>query len=91
MCDPETPPEPDYDVTVSGPYRYEMTMTDQYEGWLELTVSDTMSPTNARYSPETLDAAVRAFCQVVHAESPVRVVKRANAHATRPGVFFPPA
>ncbi|QVJ00317.1 hypothetical protein KGD82_16270 [Nocardiopsis eucommiae] len=89
MCEPETPPEPDYDFRIGTPFRYEMAMTEQYEGWLEVTVDDTLSPSNARYTPETLDAAMRAFCQVIHAESPIRVVKRVSASAHRPGTFFP--
>lgn len=89
MCEPEVPQEPAYDVTVGAPCQYGITATAMYEGWVSLTVDDSQSPANARYSPETLDAAVRAFCRVLHEESPVRVTKWASAHAARPGVFFP--
>ncbi|WP_017558136.1 hypothetical protein [Nocardiopsis baichengensis] len=81
--------ETEYDVHVGAPYRYAMTMPEMYEGWLEVTVDDTASPDNARYSPETLDAAMRAFCEVLNGVSPIEVTKRATASARRPGVFFP--
>jgi hypothetical protein len=88
VCDPEipAPAEPDYDVSVHGPYRFGIETTDVYEGWVELTVDDEAFGT---YSPEVLDEAVRAFCQVLHQVSPIRVTKRASASARRPGVFFP--
>lgn len=88
MCEPETPipAEPDYDVSVHSPYRFEISTTDVYEGWVELTVDDAAFGT---YSPEVLDEAARAFCQVLHQVSPIRVAKRATASARRPGTFFP--